>query len=133
MLSSRWIAKGFWLRRVTPIAAESGARLARYTVCRSQSKIASIQTTCGQLPARPRCANSIQKRCSNRSRASDAGAIVLGKTNLHELSLGWTTNNQAFGAVHNPYDRTRIPGGSSGGTAAAVAARMAPLGVAEDT
>jgi Asp-tRNA(Asn)/Glu-tRNA(Gln) amidotransferase A subunit family amidase len=62
-----------------------------------------------------------------------AGAIVLGKTNLHELSLGWTSNNQAFGAVHNPYDPARIPGGSSGGTAAAVAARMAPLGVAEDT
>jgi mandelamide amidase len=63
----------------------------------------------------------------------DAGAIVLGKTNLHELSMGWTSNNHAFGAVHNPYDQARIPGGSSGGTAAAVAARMAPLGVAEDT
>lgn len=62
-----------------------------------------------------------------------AGAIVLGKTNLHELSYGWTSNNQAFGAVHNPYDPQRIPGGSSGGTAAAIAARMAPLGVAEDT
>jgi len=62
-----------------------------------------------------------------------SGAIVLGKTNLHELSYGWTSNNQAFGAVHNPYDPARIPGGSSGGTAAAVAARMAPLGVAEDT
>ena len=62
-----------------------------------------------------------------------AGAIVLGKTNLHELSFGWTSNNLAFGAVHNPYDVRRIPGGSSGGTAAAVATRMAPLGVAEDT
>jgi Asp-tRNA(Asn)/Glu-tRNA(Gln) amidotransferase A subunit family amidase len=62
-----------------------------------------------------------------------AGAIVLGKTNLHELSYGWTSNNLAFGAVRNPYDPTRIPGGSSGGTAAAIAARLAPLGVAEDT
>jgi len=62
-----------------------------------------------------------------------AGAIVLGKTNLHELSFGWTSNNLAFGAVHNPYDLTRIPGGSSGGTAAAIAAHLAPLGVAEDT
>jgi Asp-tRNA(Asn)/Glu-tRNA(Gln) amidotransferase A subunit family amidase len=61
------------------------------------------------------------------------GAIVLGKTNLHELSYGWTSNNLAFGAVHNPYDPKRIPGGSSGGTAAAVASHMAPLGVAEDT
>jgi indoleacetamide hydrolase len=62
-----------------------------------------------------------------------AGAIVLGKTNLHELSYGWTSDNLAFGAVRNPYDPTRIPGGSSGGTAAAIAARLAPLGIAEDT
>lgn len=62
-----------------------------------------------------------------------AGAIVMGKTNIHELSFGWTSNNLAFGAVHNPYDVNRIPGGSSGGTAAAVAAGMAPLGIAEDT
>ena len=62
-----------------------------------------------------------------------AGAIVLGKTNIHEMSYGWTSNNAAFGPVHNPYDLSRIPGGSTGGTAAAVAARMAPAGLAEDT
>ena len=62
-----------------------------------------------------------------------AGAIVLGKTNLHELSYGWTSRNLAFGAVRNPHDPARIPGGSSGGTAAAVAAGCAPLGVAADT
>ncbi len=67
------------------------------------------------------------------ARLRAAGAIMLGKTNLHELSFGWTSSNRAFGPVRNPYDPTRIPGGSSGGTAAAVAARMAPLGVAEDT
>ena len=63
----------------------------------------------------------------------DAGALVLGKTNLHELSFGYTSNNQAYGAVRNPYDLSRIAGGSSGGTAAAVAARLAPLGISEDT
>jgi mandelamide amidase len=62
-----------------------------------------------------------------------AGASILGKTNLHELSFGWTSNNLAFGPVRNPYDPGRIAGGSSGGSAAAVAARMAPLSVAEDT
>src|ERR1019366_6397675 len=62
-----------------------------------------------------------------------AGAIVLGKTNLHELSFGWTSNNLAYGAVRNPYAPMRIPGGSSGGTAAAIAAHLAPLGIAEDT
>lgn len=67
------------------------------------------------------------------ARLRDAGAIVLGKTNLHELSLGWTSSNMAYGPVRNPWDRTRIPGGSSGGSAAAVAAGMAPIGLAEDT
>lgn len=67
------------------------------------------------------------------ARLRAAGAMVLGKTNLHELSYGWTSNNLAFGPVHNPYDLSRIPGGSSGGSAAAVAARIAPLAVAEDT
>jgi indoleacetamide hydrolase len=62
-----------------------------------------------------------------------AGAIVLGKTNLHELSFGWTSNNHAFGPVRNPYDSARIAGGSSGGSAAAVAAGMAPLSLAADT
>lgn len=61
------------------------------------------------------------------------GALLMGKTNLHELSLGWTSNNLTFGPVRNPYDPARIPGGSSGGSAVAVAARMAPLAIAEDT
>jgi len=61
------------------------------------------------------------------------GAILFGKTNLHELSYGWTSNNGAFKAVRNPYDLSRIPGGSTGGTAAAVAARIVSSGLAEDT
>ncbi len=63
----------------------------------------------------------------------DAGAIVLGKTNMHELALGITSNNAAFGAVVTPYDKGRFAGGSSGGTAAAIAARMAPAGLGTDT
>ena len=61
------------------------------------------------------------------------GAILMGKTNLHELSYGWTSNNATFGPVRNPYDQEHIPGGSSGGSGAAVAARIAPLAIAEDT
>ncbi len=67
------------------------------------------------------------------ARLREAGAIVLGKTNLHEISMGYTSANLTTGAVRNPYDPTRSPGGSSGGSAAAVAARLAPLSVAEDT
>ena len=63
----------------------------------------------------------------------EAGAIVLGKANMHELAFGITNNNAGFGAARNPFDRARIPGGSSGGTAVAVAARLAPGGVGTDT
>ncbi len=63
----------------------------------------------------------------------DADAIVFGKTNMHEMAFGITNNNAAFGAARNPYDPSRIPGGSSGGTGVAVAARLAPAGIGTDT
>jgi mandelamide amidase len=63
----------------------------------------------------------------------DAGAIVLGKTNMHELAFGITSNNAAFGAVGNAYAPDRFAGGSSGGTGAAIGARMAPAGLGTDT
>ncbi len=62
-----------------------------------------------------------------------AGAIVLGKTNMHELAFGITSNNAAFGPARNAYDPTRIAGGSSGGTGSAIAARMAAAGLGSDT
>jgi indoleacetamide hydrolase len=62
-----------------------------------------------------------------------AGAILLGKTNMHELAYGITSNNGAFGAVHNPYNPALIPGGSSGGNGAAIAARMCAAGLGTDT
>ena len=63
----------------------------------------------------------------------DAGATILGKTNMHELAYGITNNNTAFGAVRNPYDPDMIPGGSSGGTGVAVAAHLVPGGLGTDT
>ena len=66
-------------------------------------------------------------------RIKNANGILLGKTNMHELAYGITSNNITFGAVGNPYDKTKIPGGSSGGTAAAIAAGIAPFGLGSDT
>lgn len=62
-----------------------------------------------------------------------ANGVMIGKTNMHELAFGITSNNAAFGAVRNPYVQGAIPGGSSGGTAAAVAAGLAPVGLGSDT
>jgi amidase len=67
------------------------------------------------------------------ARLRDAGAVVLGKANLHEFALGGTTTSSLGGQTLNPYDLTRTPGGSSGGTAAGVTASFAVVGIGTDT
>lgn len=62
-----------------------------------------------------------------------AGALIVGKLGLHELAFGITTNNAVTGAVRNPWNTSRIPGGSSGGCGAAVAARLVPAAIGTDT
>lgn len=63
----------------------------------------------------------------------NAGAVILGKTNLHELAFGITSDNAAYGSVANPFDTTMFAGGSSGGTASAISAGVAPAGLGSDT
>ncbi len=62
-----------------------------------------------------------------------AGAVLMGKTGLHELAYGITSNNPHFGAIHNPHDLSRVPGGSSGGSGAAVASGMVAIAMGSDT
>src|SRR5947209_9525104 len=83
--------------------------------------------TPGLLANRPRADAPLLNRLFG------AGALLFAKANMHELAFGITSHNYHFGAVRNPYDSTLIPGGSSGGTGAGIAARVCPAGLGTDT
>jgi aspartyl-tRNA(Asn)/glutamyl-tRNA(Gln) amidotransferase subunit A len=92
--------------------------------------VAGVQTSAG---SRVRDGHRARRDAPVVSRLRDAGAIIIGKTNLHEFAFGTTTEDSAYGAAHNPYDPSRSPGGSSGGSAIAVATGMSVASIGTDT
>ena len=92
--------------------------------------IAGQPTTAG---SRVRAGQIAEKDAPVVQRLREAGAVLIGKTNLHEFALGTTSEESAFGAVHNPRDLSRSAGGSSGGSAAAVATGMGVASIGSDT
>jgi len=91
--------------------------------------VAGFATTAGSLVLRDR-RPAVDATAVARLRA--AGAVIVGKTNMHEMAMGTTSDNPHYGAVRNPWDPTHIPGGSSGGSAAAVALRVGSASIGTD-
>jgi len=124
------LSAGRRLDRARALGRETGPLTGRTLVVKDNVAVRGMPLTCGS-GALPHGLVTRDAPLVRRIRA--AGGVVVGKANLDEFGMGATTETSAFGATRNPHDATRTPGGSSGGSAAAVAVGQVPLAVGTDT
>jgi aspartyl-tRNA(Asn)/glutamyl-tRNA(Gln) amidotransferase subunit A len=135
------------LNSVVTLTADAAIAAARAADQRLKDGNAAALTGIPYLHKDIFCTEGVRTACGSRMldsfeapydatvtrKLKDAGAVMLGKTNMDEFAMGSSNETSFYGPVKNPWDLERVPGGSSGGSAAAVAARLAPLATGTDT